>query len=64
MVNLNEEELINDINKILNELNTLGEEKAIKDIIDNLEVFKQLKERLDTLSEKYLIKKMNEKKKK
>ena len=62
MVNLNEEELINDINKILNELNTLGEEKAIKDIIDNLEVFKQLKERLDTLSEKYLIKKMNEKK--
>lgn len=59
MINLNEEELINNINIVLNDLDTLCEDEKIKKIIDNLELFKQLKEELSTLFEIYLIKKIN-----
>ena len=36
MINLNEEELINNINIVLNDLDTLCDDELIKKIIDNI----------------------------
>lgn len=62
MINLNEEELINNINIVLNDLDTLCDDELIKKIIDNIELFKLFQEKLNILLEKYLIKRKNDKK--
>ena len=62
MINLNEEELINNINIVLNDLDTLCDDELIKKITDNIELFKLFQEKLNILLEKYLIKRKNDKK--
>lgn len=61
MMNLNEEELINNVNIVLNDLDTLCDDELIKKIIDNIELFKLFQEKLSILLEKYLIKRKNDK---